>query len=291
VKQVWKGCVDWVAPENVEAWKRRCEARAERAELKAQQQQQQRQAQQAQQQRQQQQQQQQQQEEMASQAYSDLLTMACADGEIDSAEERSLAAARQRYGITQQQHVQMLAVVDRGEGGGAGDKAKEAEAEAQRAQQEMAAMQQQQRRQQQQQQQQQQALAPPPPASNEVVIGSLQVKVKGKLFGDSWPDADCKYNPATHEFSSTDSKGKQQRVADCWVVDVLNREGKTQHRFDVVSQYSTLVALAAAGAAEKQRWLAVIEAGTVAVHTIGVSSSSRCRYSNYACCRRERRQQ
>jgi hypothetical protein len=68
------------------------------------------------------------------------------------------------------------------------------------------------------------------------------------------------------------------------VEDVLNREGKKQHRFDVVSNtQGTLVALAAAGGAEKQRWLAVMEtkqardrrvlaaaigAGTVAVYTI-----------------------
>jgi hypothetical protein len=86
------------------------------------------------------------------------------------------------------------------------------------------------------------------------------VEVQGVLFGSSWPDADCNYNPATREFSSTDSKGEQQRVADCCVVDVLNRECKKQHRFDVVSQtQGTLVALAAAGGAEKQRWLAAME--------------------------------
>jgi hypothetical protein len=107
------------------------------------------------------------------------------------------------------------------------------------------------------------------------VRGSLQVEVKGKLFGSSWSEVDGEYNPATREFSSTDSKGKQQRVADCWVVDVLNREGKKQHRFNVVSNtQGTLVALAAAGEAEKQRWLAAMEAGTVAVHTIGASVSS-----------------
>jgi hypothetical protein len=87
------------------------------------------------------------------------------------------------------------------------------------------------------------------------------------------------------------------------VVDVLNREGKKQHRFDVVSYtQGTPVALAAAGGAEKQRWLAVMEtkqakrarewrvlaatipgwgAGAVTLCNIGVSSSSsRCRYSS-----------
>jgi hypothetical protein len=123
-------------------------------------------------------------------------------------------------------------------------------------------------------------------------LGSLQVEVQGVFYGSSWHDADGEFNPVTREFSSTDSKGKQQRVASCWVVDVPNSFGKMQHRFNVVSNTEgTLVALAAAGGAEKQRWLAAMEAGTVAAHTTGVSSSSRCRYSNYACCRRERRQQ
>jgi hypothetical protein len=63
-----------------------------------------------------------------------------------------------------------------------------------------------------------------------------------------------------HEFSSTDSKGEQQKVADCWVVDVPNSSGKKQHRFDVVSNtQSTHVALAAAEAGEKQRWLTMME--------------------------------
>jgi hypothetical protein len=118
------------------------------------------------------------------------------------------------------------------------------------------------------------------------------VEVKGKLFGSSWHEVDGEYNPGTREFSSTDSKGKQQRVADCLVVDVLNREGKKQHRFNVVSNTEgTLVALAAAGGAEKQRWLAVMEtkqardrrvlaaaigAGTVAVYTIYRRETGGC---------------
>jgi hypothetical protein len=117
-----------------------------------------------------------------------------------------------------------------------------------------------------------------------MVRGSLQVKVEGRLR-DSWVRADCEYDSATHEFSSTDSKGKQQRVANCWVVDVPNSFGAKQHRFDVHSVVSytqgTLVALAAAEGAEKQRWLAMMEAGTVAAHTAGVSGgSSRCTHSS-----------
>jgi hypothetical protein len=92
-----------------------------------------------------------------------------------------------------------------------------------------------------------------------IVRGSLQVKVKGRLR-DSWLDADCECDSATREFSSTDSKGEQQKVADCWVVDVPNSSGTKQHRFDVVSNtQSTPVSLAAAGGAEKQRWLAMME--------------------------------
>jgi small GTP-binding protein len=98
------------------------------------------------------------------------------------------------------------------------------------------------------------------------IRGRLQIKTRGALFGSSWAKVDCTYNPATHEFSSTDSKGKQKRVTDCWVVDVPNA-GKEQHRFDIESMpnpllpgtHSTIVALAAAGGAGKQRWLAVVE--------------------------------
>jgi hypothetical protein len=102
--------------------------------------------------------------------------------------------------------------------------------------------------------------------------GRLQLKIRGAVFGSSWPEVDCEYNPATHKFSSTDSKGKQEIVADCWVVDVPNSSGKKQHRFDVVSNthndlwrtasggyYGSNWALAAAEAAEKQRWLVVME--------------------------------
>jgi hypothetical protein len=77
------------------------------------------------------------------------------------------------------------------------------------------------------------------------------------------------------------------------VVDVPDSSGK-EHRFDVVSNtQSTPVALAAAEVGEKQRWLAIMEtkqarekrmvaaaigAGTLAVHTTGVSGgSSRCK--------------
>jgi hypothetical protein len=85
--------------------------------------------------------------------------------------------------------------------------------------------------------------------------GSLQVKVKESIFGDSWLGADCEYNSATQEFSSADSKGKQQRLADCWVVDVPNSKGKKQYRFNVVcNTHGALVALAAGGGAEKKRW-------------------------------------
>jgi hypothetical protein len=90
------------------------------------------------------------------------------------------------------------------------------------------------------------------------VRGSLQVKVKEGTFDDSWRGADCQYNRGTHEFSSTDRKGEQQRLANCWAVDVPNSFGRKQHRFDVASTHSTPVALAAADESEKQRWLAAL---------------------------------
>jgi hypothetical protein len=92
----------------------------------------------------------------------------------------------------------------------------------------------------------------------EKVRGSLQVKVKGGMFGDLWIGADCKYDYGSRVFTSTDSKGGQQRVANCWAVDLPHSFGGTQHRFDVVSIHSTRVVLAAAGDAEKQRWLAAL---------------------------------
>jgi hypothetical protein len=147
VKQVWKGCVDWVAPENVEAWKRGCEARA--------------------------------------------------------AEE--------------------------GAGGGGGQSASSSLPTA------------------------------PPIAAIQMVRGRVEVKVKG-TFGDKWIKAACEHNHALHEFSSTDSKGKQQRVTDCWVVDVPSRSGKRQHRFDIDSDGNQQpIALAAESAEEKQRWMVAVE--------------------------------
>jgi hypothetical protein len=76
----------------------------------------------------------------------------------------------------------------------------------------------------------------------------------GAVFGSSWLDADCQYNPATTEFAYTDSKGGQQRVGGCWILDVENRSGKKQYRFDVHSIGSTVISLAAGTEGEKQKW-------------------------------------
>jgi hypothetical protein len=156
VKQVWKGYVDWVAPENVEAWKRGCEARP------------------------------------------------VEEGEVLTA---SAVEAEERV-----QQVVMAPAVE----------AEEEEEEQER--------------------------------------GSLQVEVKGKLYGSSWHDADCKYDSGMHEFSITDSKGKQRRVENCWVGDVnVHRSSKIQHRFDISDGKQLPIALAAGSAGEKQRWMLAVE--------------------------------
>jgi hypothetical protein len=48
--------------------------------------------------------------------YKKLLSMAYADGEVDAEEERSLAAAREEYGFTMEQHAEILATVDTSSG-------------------------------------------------------------------------------------------------------------------------------------------------------------------------------
>jgi hypothetical protein len=73
------------------------------------------------------------------------------------------------------------------------------------------------------------------------------------MFGDSWVGTDCEYDRGSRVFTSTDSKGEQQRVADCWAVDGPNRL-----QFDVASTHGTPVTLAAADESEKQRWLAAL---------------------------------
>ena len=85
--------------------------------------------------------------------------------------------------------------------------------------------------------------------------GILQLKKRG-MFGDKWSDAQCNYNPSTHEFS-----WDAEKVDNCWVVDVPNRDGKRQHRFNVEVKHSAkLVAeLAAPSDTEKQRWMGAVE--------------------------------
>jgi hypothetical protein len=90
--------------------------------------------------------------------------------------------------------------------------------------------------------------------------GRVEVKTK-RVFGrDKWLEAMLEYNPAAHKFSCTDSTGKERRAMDCWLVDVANRQGKRQHRFDIESDGSQRpIALAAEGIGEKQRWVAAVE--------------------------------
>jgi hypothetical protein len=114
--------------------------------------------------------------------------------------------------------------------------------------------------------QQQESAPPAPPPSTARLTGRLQVKLMGSVFGSSWLDADCLYNPATTEFayaSLAGGKGRQERVGGCWILDVENRPGKKQHRFDVHSRHRVLgsaavISVAASTEEEKQRWTAAM---------------------------------
>jgi hypothetical protein len=86
----------------------------------------------------------------------------------------------------------------------------------------------------------------------------MQLRVEGIFYGESWFKVDCNYNPSTYGFSCTNESGKQQRVMNCWVVDVT-MEGKLQHRFNIVNQSAQMVELAAGGEEAKRRWMAAIE--------------------------------
>jgi hypothetical protein len=102
--------------------------------------------------------------------------------------------------------------------------------------------------------------ATPPVAALTIVRGWVEVKTKGIFGRDKWLKAMCEYYPAAHKFSCTDSTGKERRAMDCWLVDVANRQGKRQHRFDIESDGSQRpMALAAEGIGEKQRWLVAVE--------------------------------
>jgi hypothetical protein len=100
----------------------------------------------------------------------------------------------------------------------------------------------------------------PPVAAPTIVRGWVEVKTK-RIFGrDKWVKAMCEYNPAARKLSCTDSTGKEWRAMDCWLVDVANRYGKRQHRFDIESDGSQRpMALAVEGIEEKQRWVAAVE--------------------------------
>jgi hypothetical protein len=88
----------------------------------------------------------------------------------------------------------------------------------------------------------------------------VEVKTKGTFGRDKWLKGTCQYDSATREFICTDSTGKERRLTQCWLVDVANRQGKRQHRFDIDSDGSQQpMALAAEGASEKQRWVAAVE--------------------------------
>jgi hypothetical protein len=60
------------------------------------------------------------QREVAVRAYGELLEMAYADEQLDAAEERCLEAARERHGITIEQHRGMLANLVKARGSASG---------------------------------------------------------------------------------------------------------------------------------------------------------------------------
>jgi hypothetical protein len=89
------------------------------------------------------------------------------------------------------------------------------------------------------------------------LVNWLQIKVKGML-GHSWLIATCKYNPATHVFMCTDMKamntqgvlkhpaqGVHLELSNCWMVDVPDRQGKKQQRFNISNASGQKVEVAA----------------------------------------------
>ena len=93
-----------------------------------------------------------------------------------------------------------------------------------------------------------------------VLGGRLAVKKKGMMI-NSWPQAECTFDRRTRLFTCRyphAQKPKQLPVRSA--VDVANRPGKRQHRFDVVvsGRREAAAALAAQSDEEKRRWLAAI---------------------------------
>jgi hypothetical protein len=198
VKEVYKGCVDWVAPQNVEAWKRGCAARA------------------------------QQQAAAPSAGAGQQQAMQTVQVQVPPGVSAGQLMQFQLAGQTHQIQVPPGAV--------AGQTITATVPS---------------------------SSAPPPsapPAAAPVVRGRAKVRAKGAVFGSSWRNATCLYNPATREFTCTDTTGKEQRLTECWLVDVPNRQGKKQHRFDIDSDRSQQpISLAPEGAGEKQRWVVAVE--------------------------------
>jgi hypothetical protein len=98
-------------------------------------------------------------------------------------------------------------------------------------------------------------VSPAPLAAPAVLYGCLRLKIV-RIFGSSWSDVECNYDGARRHFSCIDRKGNQQQLPDCWVVDLEDRPGKKQHRFDIYcSQRKAPMSFAAGEAEEKQRWV------------------------------------
>ena len=72
---------------------------------------------------------------------------------------------------------------------------------------------------------------------------------KNRLLGDKWPATECTFDwyaegGVTLNYRTTDGS-KSGTLENCTFVDVPNRSGKRQHRFDVTNVGDELVELAA----------------------------------------------
>jgi hypothetical protein len=132
---------------------------------------------------------------------------------------------------------------------------------------------------QQQQQQQQQTKASPLASTPQrlhargLLSSCLEMRETGTMYGSSWFNSDCEYNPNTRDFFYN-FKGKWHRVADSWIVDVANETGllmKPRHRFDILFGDHPPMSLAAAKMEEKQMWLATMD--TKETHELRLQTS------------------
>jgi hypothetical protein len=268
VKAQHEGYIEWVAPENVEAWKLECAAKAQRKVDVIEKERKEREKREA-------------AERGAKERYKQLLEMAYADGVLDPAEQLELEKARDSNGITMEQHDMMLATLDSidaspttdrtnievteqdtnrppgaGVAGGAGLENSEleldeiqhmgeeyerrvCEIDMRRAAVERSRREAQQQRQQKKAQAKTHASAPQPPPVASMLNDALQLKTTGAMFGHNWSEFVCKYDSATRLCTCTNNKGGQQCGEVFSVVEVPNGTSgkKTTYRFNILYQY------------------------------------------------------